>query len=333
MHDPLSLFVTEAPVEPYLTRREFARRSARWMAGVAAALGGCAAPRPVGPALDLSPELTRPGTPLTGRTFPRIFHGGTFAEHRRRPEYRALAGIDYAPAGAETEIVPVAAGVVYGYFSHPMGGNAVVVHHGLGFVSQYFHLQERTVALGDLVTRDTVVGLMGATGSGARTVGKHVHLTVLAPFYAAHLQLDDVQYFEANDTVSSYVVDPEEFSVLGRHRALPLARREDAALDERFRVDLREARIEVDRLLRLFPRIQRTRFSERFGALVTRVGSRVDLTLDRDAADLYQSVASDSPGARDADPDRIRASLARIMALTPRFTAPVKDGDRPEFSA
>jgi hypothetical protein len=325
--------VTEAPVDPHLTRRQFARRSARWIAGAAAFLGGCAGPRPLGRALQLALAPTPPPTPSTERAAARIFHGGTFAEHRRRPEYRALAGIDYAPIGAETEIVPVAAGVVYGYFTHPMGGNVVVVHHGLGFVSQYFHLHERTVALGDVVTRDTVIGIMGTTGSGAGTVGKHVHLTVLAPFYAGHLQLDDVQYFEANDTVSSYVVDPEEFSLLGRHQALPFAWREDAALDERFRVDLRQARIEVDRLLHLFPTMQHTRFSDRFGALVTRVGPRVDLTLDRDVADLYQAVAGGVPAARGVDVDQVQRSLARIMALTPRFTAPLKGAGPPELTA
>ncbi len=299
---------------------------------MAALLGGRRTPRAGARALDLSPELARPATALTDRSFPEIFHGGTFAEHRSRPEYRALAGIDYAPTGEETEIVPVAEGVVYGHFTHPVGGRVAVIHHGLGFVSQYFHLQERTVGLGDFVTRDTVIGLMGDTGSGARTAGKHVHLTVLAPFYAAHLQLDDVQHFEANDTVSSFVVDPEEFSVLGRHRPLPFARSEDSALDERFRVELREARIEVDRLLGLSPTMRRTRFSERFGSLVARVGPQIDLTLDRDVWDLDQAW-TESPARASTEADRVDQSLTRIMTLTPRFTAPVKDTGRPEFSA
>jgi murein DD-endopeptidase MepM/ murein hydrolase activator NlpD len=51
-------------------------------------------------------------------------------------------------------------------------GLAVVVDHGLGLYSMYFHLSELRVAPGDLVEKDGVIGLAGSTG---RSTGPHLH--------------------------------------------------------------------------------------------------------------------------------------------------------------
>jgi murein DD-endopeptidase MepM/ murein hydrolase activator NlpD len=59
-----------------------------------------------------------------------------------------------------------------------LAGNVVVVAHGNGISSAYFHLAETEVDEGDVVQAGDVVGRAGQTG---RTTGPHLHLAVHAP--------------------------------------------------------------------------------------------------------------------------------------------------------
>jgi murein DD-endopeptidase MepM/ murein hydrolase activator NlpD len=54
-------------------------------------------------------------------------------------------------------------------------GNTVVVDHGGGLLSVFAHLSEFHVTLGENVSGDTIVGLVGATG---RVTGPHLHWSV-----------------------------------------------------------------------------------------------------------------------------------------------------------
>jgi hypothetical protein len=55
------------------------------------------------------------------------------------------------------------------FFFH---GTAVVIDHGWGLYSMYFHLSKANVAEGDLVGKNYVIGLAGSTG---RATGPHLH--------------------------------------------------------------------------------------------------------------------------------------------------------------
>jgi hypothetical protein len=51
-------------------------------------------------------------------------------------------------------------------------GKAVVIDHGWGLYSMYFHLSEVNVSEGDFVGKKTIIGLAGSTG---RATGPHLH--------------------------------------------------------------------------------------------------------------------------------------------------------------
>ncbi len=75
-----------------------------------------------------------------------------------------------APQGA-----PVAAinhGTVRLVADQFFSGKSVVLDHGLGLYSMYFHLSDVAVRVGDRVTKAQVIGAVGATG---RASGPHLH--------------------------------------------------------------------------------------------------------------------------------------------------------------
>jgi murein DD-endopeptidase MepM/ murein hydrolase activator NlpD len=84
-------------------------------------------------------------------------------------------GYDWAaPSG--TPVVAANAGraaLVTEYF---FAGRNVVLDHGLGLFTLYYHLTETLVAAGDLVAAGQVIGTVGATG---RVTGPHLHFAVL----------------------------------------------------------------------------------------------------------------------------------------------------------
>jgi murein DD-endopeptidase MepM/ murein hydrolase activator NlpD len=59
-----------------------------------------------------------------------------------------------------------------------LAGNIVVVAHGGGIASAYYHLSKPAVAEGDTVAQGDVIGLAGHTG---RTTGPHLHLSMHVP--------------------------------------------------------------------------------------------------------------------------------------------------------
>jgi murein DD-endopeptidase MepM/ murein hydrolase activator NlpD len=59
-----------------------------------------------------------------------------------------------------------------------LAGNVVVVAHGGGIATTYYHLSKTNVAEGDTIERGAVVGEAGHTG---RTTGPHLHISVRVP--------------------------------------------------------------------------------------------------------------------------------------------------------
>jgi murein DD-endopeptidase MepM/ murein hydrolase activator NlpD len=81
------------------------------------------------------------------------------------------SGVDI---GAEqgTEVVACNSGVVVFAQELYLSGKTIIIDHGFGLYSMYFHLSEMRVAEGDQVEIGHCIGLVGATG---RVTGPHLH--------------------------------------------------------------------------------------------------------------------------------------------------------------
>jgi murein DD-endopeptidase MepM/ murein hydrolase activator NlpD len=98
----------------------------------------------------------------------RTFNDGHRSQH---------LGLDlFAREG--TRVRAVNAGTVVLVRDCFLAGNVVVVAHGGGIASAYYHLSQPSVAEGDTVAQGDVIGLAGHTG---RATGPHLHLSMHVP--------------------------------------------------------------------------------------------------------------------------------------------------------
>ncbi|MXV19844.1 LysM peptidoglycan-binding domain-containing M23 family metallopeptidase [Deinococcus xianganensis] len=116
--------------------------------------------RPFAPALKgVAPTSSSFGQPRT------YVAGGPVAYH---------FGTDY-PAKAGTPVLAVNDGTVVIAGRYPVRGGLVVIDHGAGVVSLYFHQSRVTAKVGQRVKRGDKVGEVGNTGLSA---GSHLHLEI-----------------------------------------------------------------------------------------------------------------------------------------------------------
>jgi murein DD-endopeptidase MepM/ murein hydrolase activator NlpD len=108
--------------------------------------------------------------PLVG-DFPRTSPYGSRRTYGDSPAITAHAGEDFS-AAAGTPVYAPAAGLVI--LAEPLlvRGNAVVLDHGGGVYTGYWHLSELAVEPGDLVTPGQRLGAVGSTGL---STGAHLH--------------------------------------------------------------------------------------------------------------------------------------------------------------
>ncbi len=109
------------------------------------------------------------------------------------------SGEDY-PAPTGTSVLSMNDGTVALVDDLFFAGRTVIVDHGTGLFSHYFHLDEIRTSEGDRVRRGQILGTVGETG---RVTGPHLHLGV---------------------TLSGNRVDPEQFFTepLGSRPDLPV---------------------------------------------------------------------------------------------------------------
>jgi len=94
-------------------------------------------------------------------------------------------GLDLQSETGDDKVHPVKPGVVVLAQPHPQYGNMVVIRHTNGVESLYGHLANIAVKVGDKVTTESVLGMIGNTGS---STGKHLHLEILIGGYPVNPQ-------------------------------------------------------------------------------------------------------------------------------------------------
>ncbi len=105
-------------------------------------------------------------------------------------------GIDFtAGSSTTTPVYSIANGMVSGILnptSTGCGGKMVMVHHninGTTYTSMYAHLLSINVSVGQLVTKDSVIGIQGGGpetwGWDACSTGYHVHLSIASGLYGS----------------------------------------------------------------------------------------------------------------------------------------------------
>lgn len=98
----------------------------------------------------------------TGFGLRRVINGEPRAPH---------TGVDFSvPAG--TPVLAANAGLVVLAEEHFFAGRSLVLDHGEGLYTMYFHLQESVVAVGRRVAQGEPIGRVGNTG---RATGPHLH--------------------------------------------------------------------------------------------------------------------------------------------------------------
>ncbi len=108
--------------------------------------------------------------PLAGE-FPRTAPYGSRRTYGNSPAVSAHAGEDFSAAPG-TPVYAPATGTVVLAETLFVRGNAVVLDHGHGVYTGYWHLSELSVAVGDRVITGQEVGKVGSTGL---STGAHLH--------------------------------------------------------------------------------------------------------------------------------------------------------------
>lgn len=130
--------------------------------------------------------------------------------HPTQGGYKLHAGLD-AAMGTGTAVYSVAAGTVASKLDRfYCGGNMVFIIHrvnGQYYTSVYMHLSSMTVNVGDVVTKDTIIGYSGGdpriTTWDSCSTGAHLHLTMLY----GRIGID---YYAWSDAYYANAIDPRQ---------------------------------------------------------------------------------------------------------------------------
>ena len=106
------------------------------------------------------------------------------------------AAVDWA-AEENTPVAASNSGRVVLARNLQLTGNTVIIEHGHGVKTWYFHMNELHVQEGDMVERGQSIGLIGSTGF---STGPHLHFAVtvnniyVSPWFLLDNKLVDTQY-------------------------------------------------------------------------------------------------------------------------------------------
>lgn len=102
---------------------------------------------------------------------------GTYGDERWINGQRAWhhSGLDFAVARGTPILAPCAARVIMARDTFIRQGNFVMLDHGAGIKTSYYHMESRAVEEGDTVHTGDTLGFVGSTGLAT---GPHLHLSL-----------------------------------------------------------------------------------------------------------------------------------------------------------
>lgn len=131
--------------------------------------------------MPLNSHITSPfGTSRVYNGELKSYHGGT--------DFRAMEN---------TPIKATNSGIVKISKNRFYAGGTIVIDHGHGVYSCYFHLNKMNFKEGDFVNRGEIIGLSGSTG---RVTGPHLHFTIRID----SLQVDPLHAIEILNSLKRY---------------------------------------------------------------------------------------------------------------------------------
>jgi hypothetical protein len=156
-YQQITLTGAAAAIDQESIARERARLQELWTATTPTPLWNRAFQLPIASYLAISSEYGAR----------RSYNGGAYSTYHEGVDFSAYGGTEvYAPADAKTALAEQL---------HVRGG-AVILDHGLGIFTGYYHLSEVHVAAGDLVEAGQLLGRVGSTGL---STGNHLHWDLL----------------------------------------------------------------------------------------------------------------------------------------------------------
>ena len=124
-----------------------------------------------------SPFLKPLNSKITSQFGTKRVYNGTLKSYHSGTDFKAAVGTPIK--AANDGIVVIAQNRFY-------AGNSIVIDHGQGIYSCYYHLSKINFKVGDKVKKSDIIGLSGSTG---RVTGPHLHFA----FRINGIQVDPLQ--------------------------------------------------------------------------------------------------------------------------------------------
>ena len=153
-------------------------------------------------------ELAKYFTPVRNTSEPMKLWEGNFirpVEGRITTEYGAMRFVNGALSGSPHSGIDIGArtgtpikssntGKVVLSMSLILTGETIIIDHGLGIFTVYYHMNQRNVFEGDSVVKGEIIGTVGSTGF---STGPHLHWTT--SYYRTNIDPDMLMNWEGID--------------------------------------------------------------------------------------------------------------------------------------
>ena len=114
---------------------------------------------------------------------------GSIRSYNNGPYDNFHTGLDFGICASNLNVYAAGSGRVVHADEWFVRGNSVVIDHGWGVYTGYWHLNSIDVQVGDIVEEGQLIGIIGTTG---RSTGAHLHLELMVN----NVQVDPLQWMD-----------------------------------------------------------------------------------------------------------------------------------------